>query len=317
MTTDTGFELITLTPTKKMPLQVLKRLLPDIQTALFFAKVYKLEAENLTTLIARLFRMDLIEAFTSEGHLHSNELQEYLIDTVPEVIHQAKATFGKVEKVPDTVLLGELWEAAEVEVAKSIQDVATKLEGVLHAMPGTQGETIFKHLRELNVQRNQLGASFKMGFKHKTSASNLVILDVSGSMTAETIRKIASEVVGLAIKADAELAIVSNTTFHWKAGEATVDSVLNAAEFGGTRYETLAPLFDRNYGTVVTIADYDSAVDARACIASQPGRIGKLLDISLVNRPTYLGECVGQLAAEVKPLMIGSSRHVLGGRAGW
>lgn len=316
-TSDMGYELITLTPTKKMPLAVLKKLLPDIQTTLFFAKLYKLDASSLTNLIARLFRMDMIEAFTSEGHLHSHELQDYLIETVPDVVEQTKTSFGQVDSVPDTVLLGELWEAAEVEVARSIQDVAAKLEHVLHAMPGTQGEMIFRHLRELNVQRNQMGSAFKPAFKHKTQASNLVILDVSGSMTPDTIRKIASEVVGLAFKADAELAIVSTNTFHWKAGEASVEAVLKAAEFSSTRYETLAPLFQKDYGTVVTIADFDSVAGAKEVIGKQRGRIGKLLDISLVDKPTWLGECVGQLAAEVKPLMISNTVRPLGGGSWW
>jgi hypothetical protein len=33
--------------------------------------------------------------------------------------------------------------------------------------------------------------------------------------------------------------------------------------------------------------------------------------VSLVNRPTYLAECVGQLAAKVRPLLIAATSYVL------
>jgi hypothetical protein len=36
-----------------------------------------------------------------------------------------------------------------------------------------------------------------------------------------------------------------------------------------------------------------------------------VLDISLVNKPTFLAQCVGQLAADVQPLLIGSSYYVM------
>lgn len=80
--------------------------------------------------------------------------------------------------------------------------------------------------------------------------------------------------------------------------------MLDRAEYGGTRYETLAPLFNRDWGTVVTIADYDSANIAKSVIGNCTGHIGTVLDISLVNRSTFLAECVGQLADKVQPLMV-------------
>ena len=54
----------------------------------------------------------------------------------------------------------------------------------------------------------------------------------------------------------------------------------------------------------VTIADYDSSLGAKQVLASRSGRIGTVLDISLVGKPTFLSECVGQLADEVKPLLV-------------
>jgi len=89
-----------------------------------------------------------------------------------------------------------------------------------------------------------------------------------------------------------------------------VEAVLNAAEYGGTHYEELAPLFDdQQWGVVVTIADYDSSRSAMSAISKMNGTIDTVLDISLVSMPTYLAEVVGQLADEVKPLMIAAD-HV-------
>jgi hypothetical protein len=80
----------------------------------------------------------------------------------------------------------------------------------------------------------------------------------------------------------------------------------------GTHYETLTPLMKRDWGTVITIADYDSSQSAKNHLRDNAfGRIGQVLDLSLVNRPTYLAECVGQFADKVTPLLVGSSDYVL------
>ena len=111
--------------------------------------------------------------------------------------------------------------------------------------------------------------------------------------------------------ANAHLAIVSNTCTYWPAGAYGSDDVLAKAEFGGTYYETLAPLFDRDWGTVVTVADYDSSYGAKDALARCTGHIDEVLDISLVNQPTFLAECVGQLADEVRPLLVANTSRVL------
>jgi hypothetical protein len=55
---------------------------------------------------------------------------------------------------------------------------------------------------------------------------------------------------------------------------------------------------------VVTIADYDSSRSAKDAVARCTGSIDTVLDISLVDRPTFLAECVGQLASKTQPLLI-------------
>ena len=118
--------------------------------------------------------------------------------------------------------------------------------------------------------------------------------------------------MALAYEINAHIAIVSNTATLWEPGTFGVDDILDAAEYGGTHYEKLAPIFDEDWETVVTIADYDSAASARDYLCRKCiGSVGQVLDISLVNQPTYLSECVGQLAKEVTPLLIGTGAYVL------
>ena len=162
---------------------------------------------------------------------------------------------------------------------------------------------VFETMAKFNKQRPSIGM-YQASIKHEQVPDVLVILDVSGSMREDTIRAIVDDVVGLSWEAKAHLAIVSNNAYVWEPGSYNVDDVLAMAEYGGTQYEMLAPLLDRDWGTVVTIADYDSAYIAKSVIGNCTGHIGTVLDISLVNRSTFLAECVGQLADKVQPLMV-------------
>ena len=63
---------------------------------------------------------------------------------------------------------------------------------------------------------------------------------------------------------------------------------------------------------MVTIADYETSRDAKRAIKAEcRGHIEKVLDISLVDTPTFLAECVGQLADEVQPLLVATNRYAL------
>lgn len=293
---------------KRFSVATLKNLLPNIETALFFGKVYELDYTTLSKLLRVVFKTDLLDALMSGGH--STELQDYIVSTVPpHVWPETKPTF--VDEPPKGELLPELWASLEIDIATSIKDVANKLVHTLHLLPSKEGKLLFSHMAVLNRQRPTVG-DFRAGVHHERITNNLVILDVSGSMTEHTIRSIIDDVVALSWKANAHLAIVSNSTYHWEPGSYNVKDVLARAEFGGTHYETLAPLLNQDWGTVITIADYDSSSSAKEWIASNAkGRIAQVLDISLVNSPTYLAECMGQLADDVRPLLIGNSRYVL------
>jgi hypothetical protein len=291
------------------PTGMLKAMLPDIETALFFAQLYQLNAQDLGVLVHTLFKSPVVEALTAEGGLHSDLLQDYLVEVVPDVVRHGDIIFGEVK--PKGEILPELWASARVEIAASIQKVAEKLKDVVTALPGKKGEMVFKSMLVMNSKRPTIGDHRAQVF-HAPQEPNLVVLDVSGSMSESTVEAIVGDVVALSWEADAHLAIVSNTTTHWAPGEYTVEAVLNAAEYGGTHYETLAPLFeDQTWGAVITIADYDSSRDAKSAIKACNGSIDTVLDISLVSRPTFLAEVVGQLAGEVKPLMMAADNYSL------
>ena len=295
------FDLFDLGNNKKISVAALRRLLPDIETALFFGKVYKLDAYQLGQLLQLTHKSSVLDALF-EGN-HSTELQSYLVEVVPDHV-DVQPYIGTPEAPKDSEVLAQLFALAEVEVAESIAKVADTLAGTLDRLPSKEGQMLFKSMATLNHKRGTSGVH-KASIVHQAVPDVLVILDVSGSMTAETIRTIIDDVVALSWKANAHLAIVSNDTFLWEPGSYDSTAVLAKAQYGGTQYETLAPLFDnRSWGTVVTIADYDSSWDAKGAIAKCSGHIQQLLDISLVNRPTFLAEVLGQKADEVRPLLI-------------
>lgn len=298
--------LFYITKKKAIPVAKLKELLPDIETALFFAKALKLDHDKLGELLMALFNSTVLKALLTGSH--SEDLQNYIVDTVPEHVYmQGKRPEFKPD-IPAPELLPYLWESITIDVAKSVGEVAAKLAGIIDSLPGKQGQMAFKHLAQMNKQRPTFGR-FGAIIEHPPVTDALVILDVSGSMSEHTIRSIVDDVVALSWKANASLAIVSNSTFLWEPGSFDSADVLAAAEFGGTYYETLRPLFDKDWGVVVTIADYDSSRGAAGVIAGAPGRIGKVLDLSLVNRPSFLSHCVGQLADSIEPLLVASGHN--------
>lgn len=294
--------LIEVKPGVKFSLATLKEILPDVEVTLFFAKLYKLDVEQLSMLLYQLHQSPVVEALIAEGHSHSDELQDYIVELGYEyLIQSGDISFSTAP--PKGEVLPELWKDLEVEVAKSIQEVADKLKDVIGAMPGKEGQMLFKSLLTVNAKRPTLG-DYKATIYHAPKRENLVILDVSGSMTEGTVRTIIEDVVAMSYMANAHFVCVSNESTHWGPGEYSVDSILKVAEFGGTHYETLSALLDQSWGVVVTIADYDSSADAKKAIAQCRGEIEQVLDISLVGRPTYLAEVVGQLAANVRSLLV-------------
>lgn len=301
-------EIIEVKPGVRFGRGTMKALLPDVETMLFFAKLYELDHTQVSNLLRVLFgKSNLVQELTAGAH--STSLQGYIVDEL-SIPGLTKGAIKFSPTVPHGEVLPEVWKQLEVVVAKSIKEVAATLHDVIGLMPGKQGQMLMKSMMVMNAKRPTIG-DHRARIHHARQQQNLLILDVSGSMTEHTVRTILSDVVALAYEANAHLAIVSNTVTHWEPGNYDADSVLNRAEFGGTHYEQLAPLMDRDWGVVITVADYDSFVDARSELASRTGSIELVLDVSLVNRPTFLAECVGTRAKEVRPILVAPGSYVL------
>lgn len=299
--------LYTVKPGLVFPQDMLKQILGTMEHTLFFAKLYDLDQYQLSQLVRLTQNSSVVDALLNEGGEHSAELQNYLV----EVGYESLISAGDVaftQAPPQGEILPELWKSLEVQVAQSIKDVAVKLQNVVGHMPGKEGQMLFQSMAVMNAKRPVLG-DYKAYIHHAPKPDNLVILDVSGSMTESTVRTIVQDVVAMSYMANAHLAIVSDTTTHWEPGQYSVNGVLAAAEYWGTHYETLAPLFNRDWGVVVTIADYDSSRSALSAFTQRPGRVSQVLDISLVNKPTFLSEVVGILADEVRPLLIAADNR--------
>ena len=314
-----SLDLIQIKPGLRFSKATLQALLPDAETVLFFGKVYSLDAQQLGNLLLEVLNTDVAHALLGEGGVHSTDLQDYLLDgyvdeygdwhdPIADALLMAEGDITFNPEVPKGEILPEVWKSLEVDIAESIKAVAEKLESVVNLLPGKQGHMVFGSMMKLNRNRPTIG-DYRAKIDHPPVKENLLILDVSGSMNSDTVARIIDDVIALSYMANAHLAIVSNTTTYWAPGSYSVDDVLARAEYGGTHYETLLPLMDRDWGVVITVADYDSSMSAKNALTAASGRIDQVLDISLVERPTFLAECVGQLADEVRPLLIASDRH--------
>jgi hypothetical protein len=287
----------------------LREALPNVESALWFAKAFDFTAQERSMLLGFLFgESDVIAALVNEGHEHSTELQDYLL----ELGYEAEIEEGAVRFDKDAPLHGdilpEVWESLQITIADSIKEVAEALGDTIGRMPGKQGRMLVESMMVMNAKRPTIG-DYRAKVKHEGQVQNLWILDVSGSMSEGTVRALVDEVVAGAYMANAHLAIVSSTATVWGPGEYDSTSVLDVAEFGGTHYETLASLFEEDWGVVVTIADYDSSNAAIPAFKKVKGRVSEVFDISLVDRPTFLSEVVGVVADKVTPVLIAQNNR--------
>lgn len=307
-TSSVDLSIMEVKPGLRFPVSTLRAMLPDAETVFFFGKVYDLDHVQLSQLLYTCVQSTLASALSSGDH--STDLQGYLGDMLDDIHGVTAGEVNFDPDVPTGEILPHVWKQMEVTVAQSIKDVAAKLTDVVSMLPGKTGEMHFKSMMAFNAQRPTIGR-YGAHIHHQRQQRNLLVLDVSSSIGRATIEQIVDDVVALAYEANAYLAIVSDTVTCWDPGNYDSTSVLAVAEFGGTHYEQLAPLFDQDWGVVVSVADYDSFNDARDKIAACNGSIDTLLDVSLVNKPTFLAQCLGTLASEVRPILIANTQQVL------
>lgn len=306
-----SLEIFEVKPGLKFGVGSLRAMLADVETLLFFGKVYDLDYLQVSALLAKIFAgHNLVDEIMDGGH--STELQSYIVELSEQGHWFASGDVDNyVAGPPKGEILPHVWAAAEVEVAASIKAVGEKLAKMVNHMPGKEGSMLFRTMHKMNLRRPTLGTHAAV-IHHAPRPDNLIILDVSSSMGRPLIETMVEDVVAMSYMANAHLAIVSNTTTHWEPGTYTAEGVLRNAEFGGTHYETLDTLLNRDWGVVVTVADYDSSMSAKRHIATScSGRIEKVLDMSVVNQPTFLAETVGQLAKEVQPVLVATGHYVL------
>lgn len=284
--------------------EALVEALPDVESTLWFAKALGFTARERSSLLDVLFgEDDVIAALVNEGGEHSTELQDYLLELGYESqIEEGAVRFNENAPLHGDVL-PEVWASLQLTIADSIKEVCDALGGTIGRMPGKEGRMLMQSMMMMNAKRPIIG-DYKARVHHESQVPNLWILDVSGSMTETTVRTLVDEVVAGAYMANAHLAVVSDTTTFWGPGEYDSSTVLAVAEFSGTHYETLAPLFDQDWGVVVTIADYDSSYAAMGAFGKAKGRVHEVFDISLVDQPTYLSEVIGSVADKVTPVLI-------------
>ena len=282
--------------------QFLKANLTDIATLLFFAKLYSLDYHQVNTLFNLVMPEHELWNELSNG-VHSTELQDYVADVLD--VQNLTYVQGTGEQAAQEDVLTELFKLREVTIASSIREVADTIGAALGSLPSKEGHMVFSAMRRMNLKRNTIGDyRAQIQRKHKTTERVLVILDDSGSMSKETIQTIAEDVVALSYSVDATLVQVSNTARVHTPGTFNVHDVLSCAEYKGTDYSQLLPLFQDDWDVVVCIADYDSYGNVKALFRSVPGHVGKVIDISLVHKSTWLGECVAGIADEYVPMLI-------------
>jgi hypothetical protein len=309
-----SYEVTTFTSGVSFPTKFLKDSITDVQTAMFVAKVYGLSPQDTSTLLHQTCPGPVVQALTNESLAHSMDLQDFLVEEFQDAngdwYYPDLEFFDGVPgtaKPVEAELLPEVWQSMELVIAESIEKVAETIKDTIGHLPGKTGEMVFQALAKMNKQRPTIG-QYTAGIQHKPVGNVLVVFDVSGSMSENTVRTIVDDVVGLAYEANASLAIVSNSCTYWEPGGFSTQEVLDAAEYGGTHYETLAPLFDdRDWDIVISIADYDSSYSSMQVLARCQGTIGELFDVSLVNRSTFLAECLSPMAKQVKPLLIAAN----------
>lgn len=302
-------ELIEVKPGSVYQISLLRKILKSPKWVIRFGALKQLDAVQLAALLRLLFPdSDLVSAILSEGGRHSGHLQSYIVALGYEnLAYNAEVVpDGTDESAEDDEVLAELVERFETKVAAGLEDVLNELDDVLIHMPGKQGRMEIKRVMKLDRRMRKIGVAETV-ISHANKRENLVVFDDSGSMGEDTVLRIAAAVKNMANMANAHLVLVSNTARHWNPGEFNVSGIKAAAEYGGTHYETLAPYMERQWGTVVTIADWDSSWGAKEALARCKGSIELLLDISLVARPTFLAECLEPLAREVRPLLVAKS----------
>lgn len=295
-------------------LTALEDILTSLEVTLFFAKALELSVNDRSRLIRAIHKTDLIDELLNGEH--SIDLQDYGIDDPDNWVPTDEWVDAlPVESmVPDSEFLLSIFDDIKVVIASTFVEFTTMLAEVMDAIPSDQAQLMLEDAAKLNYKTNTFGTT-QVSVAPIMSLPNALILDDSGSVTRQTFEALVSEYVAVANTHQMHVILVSNTARHFAPEEVSVANLMSVAQFGGTHYEELIRndiLGNMEWGTVITIADYDSSPAAAQVLQNARGRIGLLLDLSLVNRRTYLSEVIGHLADDFKQVLVGAHGYPLG-----
>ena len=131
-------DVTTFTTGRSFPTKFLKATLPDVETVLFFAKVYDLYPQDVSSLLYTCVPSPVVEAFTAQAMDHSMALQDYLVEEFQDVdgswvypdLEFLEALPGAKAPV-NAELLPEVWANIELTIASSIAEVASTISSTI------------------------------------------------------------------------------------------------------------------------------------------------------------------------------------------
>lgn len=279
---------------------------------ILFGQLYKLDAQELMVLARIVFEDEDFVQMLTEGD-HSYSLQSYIEELdVPLVIDET-ITFSEEKTNPDhDSLLTQMFEAHQVGITSLVMEIADKFAKFLGAQPGHESKLEVQRLNKVN-RRTNLPVSQRARIEYSSLLPNLLIIDVSSSQGRSLIESIVDNCIGLAVKYDMHLAIVSHGAEWYVPGTYDRDTVMNSQWMnGGTRYAALAEIgvASQQWGTVICVADVDGQQSDMTAWKQAGGSIDQVVDISTVDQQTWLSEIVAvQAPGTVQQLVVAPVNH--------
>lgn len=279
---------------------------------ILFGQLYKLDAQQLMALARIVWDEEPFVQMLTEGD-HSYTLQSYIAELdVPLEIDET-ITFSPAKTNPkQDSLFAALFEAHQVGITSLVLEISDKFAKFLGAQPGHESKLEVQRLNKVN-RRTSLPVSQRARIEYSSLLPNLLIIDVSGSQGVALIESIVDNCIGLAVKYDMHLAIVSHGAEWFVPGTYDRDTVMESKWMnGGTRYASLAEIgvASQQWGTVICVADYDGQQSDRDAWQKAGGSIERVVDISTVTKQTWLSEAVNvQAPGTVQQLVVAPVDH--------
>lgn len=279
---------------------------------ILFGQIYKLNAQQLTTVLSIVFdEDDMVQALTSGAH--STTLQSYT-DTLDYPLDIVETiTFSYEKTVPEREsLFVSLFEANQVGITSLVVEIADKFSTYLRSLPGHESKLEVQRLNKVN-RRTGMPVMTRPRIEYSNLLPNLLIIDVSSSQGRDLIENVVDDCIGLAVKYEMHLAIVSHHAEWYTPGTYDRDTVMASPVMGGgTVYRSMVDIgvASQNWGTVVCLADFDGQQNDRTAWQQAGGTIDKVVDISTVARQSWLSEAVAvQSSSKVQQLVVAPNNY--------